>query len=880
MAITWQPPSFWVWLAWLVLALPTALFVFALFSPRAAVLGRAQPVRLAVLTLNLLAVACLGFSLLRPHQITAQTHQREHLTLLVDSSHSMLRTPGGWPALRADLQRHCRDLLAALPQPQRQRAVVSLVSFGAVTRRHFEDVPLETLPTRLRGLRAQDLAPPRSSQLGEALNQALGLGADSSARSILLYSDGFTTDPQTLAAARRAARDAVPIYIWEPPGAVPELAIRDLYLPPIVAEKVPTYLRANLRNQKPQAAPAVIAVRGWFGADHQRAVTQPTTVPGDGWGRLRVPLTFRRRGLHYVDFALQDADGRPRHQRRVFAQVTRPPKYLAIGGDNRWVNFFPPERGQVTAINAEQLNDGIRLDDYDAVILNDVVADQFSTEALTRIAAAVRLRGLGLFFANGGHEGGADTDATTLMSYDETPLEPLLPVTTEPRPKSPDYLSRHVIMMVDASGSMGGRRMETAQALMQYIVLDLLGGNDRLDLIAFTSQAEHLVQNRHLDADGKAFALAQIRSIEASGGTDPTEALKLLEDRRFRNCGLIFISDGYFMPVDYRPDCRPTVFAIDQIATKVSPALRKIADPIAVPLGTSPGQLEIPFFDEQERPYFYEPTAFDPLRLDFILDQSERLPMPRRPLPGNAVAKIKPQARLIAIRPKFTDPVLAYGDAELGSVGAFTSALPLPIGRRDATPIWVEWFEHVLPFAAFNRYQISAHDQGAHLQIELNLLSNRGRVPRISTVDLQWRSRLGQIETITVRKGTRAGSFQGRLTLPAEGGDGWLEIREQGADALPRSQRLALRLPPVNAVTNAGGSEAEHVGINHPLLDQLARLSGGDRLAKGATPFAGGRPQAAHGRDLRPVLWLLAALLYAAAVALRRWNPHANPSLS
>lgn len=880
MALTWQSPSFWVWLAWLVLTLPTLLFFSALVSPRSAVLGRTRPVRLAVLTLTLLAVCALALSLLQPRRIRVQTHQREHLTLLVDSSHSMLRTPGAWPALRADLLQRSNDLLADLPRAQRQRAVVSLLSFGAVTRLHFENEPLDALPDRLRSLRAQDLAPPRSSHLGEALNQALALGADSTNRSILLYSDGFTTDTETLAAARRAGREAVPIFTWDPPGAVPELAIRDLYLPPIVAEKVPTYLRANLRNQKTQAAPAVIAVSGWFGEDEARAVTQPTTVPADGWGRLRVPLAFRRRGLHYVDFALQDADGRPRHQRRIFAQVTRPPKYLAIGGDNRWVNDFPAERGQVDPIQAEQLDASIRLDDYDAVIINDVVAGQFPPEALNRIAAAVRLRGLGLFFANGDHHGAADTDATALMSYDETPLEPLLPVTTEPRPKSPDYLSRHVILMVDASGSMGGKRMETAQGLMQFIVLDLLGANDRLDVIAFTTQAEHLVQNRRLDAEGKAFALAQIRTIEASGGTDPREALKLLEDRRFRNCGLIFISDGFFNPTDYRPDCRPTVFAIGQTAAGVSPALRQIADPIPVPLGTRPGHLEIPFFDEEDRPYFFEASAFEPQRLDFVLDQSERLPMPRQPLPGNALAKIKPEARLIAIRPKYTDPVLAYGQAELGSVGAFTSALPLPGGRRNATPVWVEWFEHVLPFAAFNRYQISATERGSALQIELNLLSNRGRVPRISTIDLQWRGRLGQVETITVRKGAHAGSFQGRLTLPAEGGDGWLEIREQGADALPRAQRLALRLPPVSAVAATTGGEAEHVGINRVLLDQLTQLSGGTALDDGATPFAGERPQTAQGDDLRPLLWVLAALSYAAAIALRRWNPHANPSLS
>ncbi|CAM2010336.1 vWA domain-containing protein [Acanthopleuribacter pedis] len=870
MALSWQTPAWWAFLLLAGLGFLALLYLVTWFSPRRTLLGASPPVRLAVLALNLAAFACLALSLFQPRMVPTIDSAQHHLTLLIDASNSMLRTPGGWPALRDDLVAKSTALVDRLPKIQREDAVFSLASFGAGTRTHTEAVPIEELPDTLRNLRRADLAAPRASHLDAGLDHALNLGVDHNARAILLYSDGFPTRQGTIDPARRATQVAVPIHTWTPPGAQPELAVRDLYLPPVIAEKVPTHLRANLRNQRRTAADTTVTLRGYFGEDSVREAGTETQVPADGWGRLRVPMAFRRRGVHYVDLTLSDADGKETHHRRVFAQVTRPPKYLAVGGDNRWVEAFPPDRGWVEPIQAEALTTDIDLTDFDAIIINDVVAGQFPRGALKRIADAVQRQGLGLFFINGDHAGAEDLEATAIMSYSETPIEPLLPVSTEPRPQLPEFSERHIVMMVDASGSMGGPRLKTAQALMGYIVRDLLGRSDRLDLIAFNTEAYHLVDNKLMTPDNKRQALYQINGIEPTGGTDPRLALKLIADRQFSNCGLIFISDGFFAPVDYRPDCRPTVFGIGQSKHSISPSLQKIADPIPVPIGTLPGSLEIPFFDPEERPHFYEREPFVPQRLDFMINQADRLPMPRGPLPGNAITKVRPEAALIAIRPKFTDPVLAYVTRALGTIGAFTSALPP--ARRGETPPWVDWFERVLPFAAFNRYHIAVQERGDTLVVELNLLAAGGIAPRVSSVDLQWRDRRGFVQILTTRKGDRVGQFIGTLEPRREPDrlEGMLEIREQGADALPRVQRLAMRLPRAGTTPRPGGREAEHFGVNHALLDALRGAGGGTNLDENGTPFVDRSRTAPPGRDLRHFFWLAACLLYGAAVAVRR----------
>jgi len=81
-------------------------------------------------------------------------------------------------------------------------------------------------------------------------------------------------------------------------------------------------------------------------------------------------------------------------------------------------------------------------------------------------------------------------------------------------------------------------------------VIQHLGPNDRLSVVAFSSSARRLFPLRRLSAAGAQQALHAVNSLSAGGGTNIAEALrkglKVFQDRKHRNtvCSLILLSDG------------------------------------------------------------------------------------------------------------------------------------------------------------------------------------------------------------------------------------------------------------------------------------------------------------------------------------------------
>ena len=135
------------------------------------------------------------------------------------------------------------------------------------------------------------------------------------------------------------------------------------------------------------------------------------------------------------------------------------------------------------------------------------------------------------------------------MSYDETPLEPLLPLVSEARARQGGPPPRHLVMLMDTSGSMCGGPLTTAQQIAVSIVNRYLRPHDLLDLMAFTTSASARLTGEPMTPQGKARAIDEIRRMTCDGGTDPQEALQQLAARRLKNCGLLFFSDGGFGPL-------------------------------------------------------------------------------------------------------------------------------------------------------------------------------------------------------------------------------------------------------------------------------------------------------------------------------------------
>ncbi|KAG8073412.1 hypothetical protein GUJ93_ZPchr0006g40840 [Zizania palustris] len=120
-------------------------------------------------------------------------------------------------------------------------------------------------------------------------------------------------------------------------------------------------------------------------------------------------------------------------------------------------------------------------------------------------------------------------------------------------PKSLESVSSRapldLVTVLDVSGSMSGINLALLKRAMSFVI-QTLGPNDRLSVIAFSSTAHRLFPLRRMTLTGRQQALQAISSLVASGGTNICEGLKkgakVVNDRRLKNpvCSIILLSDG------------------------------------------------------------------------------------------------------------------------------------------------------------------------------------------------------------------------------------------------------------------------------------------------------------------------------------------------
>ncbi|KAH6760387.1 Zinc finger RING family protein [Perilla frutescens var. hirtella] len=106
-----------------------------------------------------------------------------------------------------------------------------------------------------------------------------------------------------------------------------------------------------------------------------------------------------------------------------------------------------------------------------------------------------------------------------------------------------------LVTVLDISGSMAGTKLALLKRAMGFVIQNL-GPNDRLAVIAFSSTARRLFPLRRMSEVGRLHALQAVNSLVANGGTNIAEGLrkgaKIMEDRREKNpvASIILLSDG------------------------------------------------------------------------------------------------------------------------------------------------------------------------------------------------------------------------------------------------------------------------------------------------------------------------------------------------
>lgn len=841
--------------------------------------------RLAIVVLHSLAAICFTLAAWNPVKARVYDAGELHLAVVLDVSDSVLRADTGWPGVAAAVRGVLADGMDGVPDDIRTEGSASLVTFrGGVA---LQNARLHSLLTDFDHLQPDDFAGGDGSDIGRGLLAALDQIRDAGGRGeVLLVSDGNDTENGAIEAARLLGRQGIPINVLPVESASPELAIASAYLPTNVQAGTAAYLRGVTYNRGNDPVTAVLylfqnpdldadAVE-MVGPAKGSEVTYDDLNAG-AFHTIREPIVFEGLGLQFADLILEATDaGAVTHRRRIFTHVDRPIRLLAVGGDYDWIAALAPDFAEITPVRADELVPDVDLTSYDAIILSATPASAFGHGVLEEIARVVEDDGVGLFLINGDHSGSSEETPTVLSTYTDTPLEPLLPVSTEPRPMSVQP-ARHVVIVMDGSGSMSGWPIEKSKEIALYIVQSLLTEQDVVDVISFTTSANHLVKSQGMNDAGKQNAIRQINSIQSGGGTDPKDALSLIVNQQMTNCGLVFISDGYFSRdlSQLRPDCRATVFMVGSASVPAFSPLHDLADPFGVDSTFDPASIAIPYFEPEERDKFFEPGSFAPLSTQLIT--SARLPtVPEILLDGAAISYLKDGVQLAAVRPKYIDPVLVYGQAELGVVGVFTAGLtPEWTGTPDGQRAVEEWIEYTVPYSARDRYTFSVTDNGHSLQLRVEIQDTDGTIPRIEQLNVS--AIYGDaVEPVVMEAVDGAPStFEGVLS-PVRTDETYsvnLELREHGLDALGRSQRIPMLIPhAAGFVGGSSSSEEASYGLNEPLLQWIAEVSGGVYEPTGDFRFFSQPTITRRVEEYWPWFVAIGAFLYWLGIAVQRMH--------
>jgi Mg-chelatase subunit ChlD len=902
--IIFEPASPWSYIALSAIAISVLLIIVlgiidyvkkrALWQD----LGGNKLTRFTVLVLTLISAILLAMAAMNPFWTDEPGNVGYHLQVAVDVSESVMRAQGGWDNVRGLASEKIKRAVEETPSHLRNRCTASILTFRDNTNEAWQRDELESLPEAFSKLEHSTFASGSGTNIEAGLKEAASLLEKAGSQgAIVLISDGNQTDGNALAVAQDLSRQGVPVHVLPVTSRSPAVAITDANLPPLTHSKTETFVRglmlnrlkedrlANMRLTKTAINSNEESIKkiNENKIDNERVENKEVagkevSLPTGKWVRFRWPVVFESFGLQFIDLSLAPSGSTDPHHRRFYTYVKRPPRILAIGGDNRWISAIRGDVAQIIPVSPTVAISKQDLKEFDAVVINEVPAQNLRTETMSALIDAVESDGKGFLLVNGGHYDNAYKDTeTVLMSYKDTPLDHLLPVHGGPRPFRPDPPSRQVAIIIDTSGSMGGWRMAKSKQIAKHIILNLLRPKDRLDLITFTTGAGHLIIDKYMTAEAKKDAIDMLNQIKAGGGTDPRRALALIGNRMMKDCGIIFISDGEFGLVKYRPDCKVTAFEIGSNRFSRSKALKEFAEPIPVFSDFDPNNIKISFFDPKKREKFWEKETFTPLSMSRHLPKHIRLPIPEIELNGSAVSYLKEGGILIGVRPKLTDPVLAFAQRGDGYVGVFTAELAGNWIAKEAGKKAIEaWLGRLVPFMERDRYIFHLEDFGDSIEISISLAIKEGKLPDVTGMTALIKFPDGEFSGVALRQDeSTPGTFHGeiRVERKAEARPAFLSLKESGLEAVPRAQRIPIIIPPRGHMNASPSAEAYTYGQNRQLLRQISEVSGGMfNPAKGMAYFKE-KPVTDEGQPLWPILAVIAAFCYLSAIAMKRWNP-------
>lgn len=516
-----------------------------------------------------------------------------------------------------------------------------------------------------------------------------------------------------------------------------------------------------------------------------------------------------------------------------------------------------------------------RLDElagYDAVVLSEVTAAQLGEAFMAALREYVDKLGGGLVMLGGPSSFGVG-------GYFKTPLEEVLPVRLR-APDEEEKQSAAVALVLDRSGSMAGEKLEMAKSAA-IATAEVLSRNDYLGVFAFDSEVKVVAPMTRLTS--LTTVAGQIGALTAGGGTNLEPAFQAAREAlrrvKARVKHMIIMTDGQTSGSGYETvasSCRAEGMTVSCVALGEG-AHVGLMQAIAAAGG---GQAYTTLTPDGITRIFTQDTLMHTGRMlreePFEARAAERHPM----LAGLDLEKappllgyVKTVRRVSAQTPLLTDagdPLLAHWRFGLGKATAFTSDAKSRWGS-----LWMSRWDGFIAFWSQVLRETARPPQGGKMDLSVELRDGEARLTVDLLEDGGTRRNDAQVEAEVFRLGLAAagGAMQpaGRLRLNAAG-PGLYEGRFQPDEAGIYLVRAQAGSETASAgLVHQKAAEAAWGRINEPLLRELAETTGGSWLEPGEAPRLEAAGGLAH-EELWPLLTGLALLLAFVDLFIRRWE--------
>jgi Ca-activated chloride channel homolog len=501
---------------------------------------------------------------------------------------------------------------------------------------------------------------------------------------------------------------------------------------------------------------------------------------------------------------------------------------------------------------------------YDAVVLDDIAAEEIGVEGISALTAYVRESGGGLLIL------GSPRTLEPAVSP-ESGFDPILPVDFRPR-TGQRAASVALVIVFDKSGSMDDRvdgvsRIEVARQAVRAVV-NAVPPTDAVGVVAFDARATGVLPLRsgHAPED----VAARLNAIQPSGGTAIGPALEMARDwltaaqsGKYTKRHVLLVSDGR-TSIDDAARARRAASGQSFELSVVSLGNDVDRELLAGLASATGGRAYFPR-DIRQLPTL---AAREAARVaggrvvdEAFAPQATTHPIaadlpPRIPaLGGYVVGTLEPGAETVLQSP-LGDPVLAASRVGLGKVAVYTADIhsswsgQLRSWNGFATLVerTVRWTARGMRDDAFYA-RLQPHAEGMQLTVEAQAPDGT-RLGELH-VSVRVREPRGRIREHPLLEAT-PGRYEATISAD-EVGPYLATVSITGRNAPPIAQL-------VRGFYWSADLEYKRHDVDRALLTRLASMTGGRVLGPGDSPFAGPRPR--DYWDTRPWLAALALALF------------------